>query len=83
MPMPDETLDLCLADICRGPRAADFAADPAGTLADYDLSPQVRDELLRADLRALLARGAHPMLVMYLARGRGLTVRSYVAEVAP
>ena len=33
--------------------------------------------------RSLLARGAHPILVMYLARGRGLTGPAYVAEVAP
>lgn len=80
--MSDASLDLCLADICRGPRAADFEADPVATLADYDLAPDARDEVLRGDVRALLARGAHPMLVMYLARRQGLIGPSYVAEVA-
>lgn len=81
--MPDATLDLCLVDICRGPRTAEFEANPEATLAGYDLPADVRREVLSGDVRALLARGAHPMLVMYLARHRGLSGPSYVAEVAP
>ena len=69
--MSAATLTQLLIDITRGPRKDAYAADPAHVLAGSALDEGLRAAVLRQDIGALWLAGAHPMALMYFARGIG------------
>jgi len=60
-----------LIDVTRGPLKDAFAADAAAVLATSRLEASLRVAILERDVAALWLAGAHPMALMYFARGSG------------
>jgi hypothetical protein len=65
------TLTQFLIDVTRGHRKAEFAADPDAVLAASPLEEAMRTAVRSQDIGALWNAGAHPMALMYFARGCG------------
>jgi hypothetical protein len=63
-------------------RAA-LAQDPEAALSGFDLDPGERDALLKGDVAALYAQGAHEYVLMWLGRAEvfGLTVPGYMQRI--
>jgi hypothetical protein len=60
-----------LVDITRGHRTSEFAADPEAVLAASPLDDRMRTAIREQDIGTLWRAGAHPMALMYFARGCG------------
>lgn len=69
--MSGATLTQFLVDITRGQRKDEFGRDPHGVLATSSLDDGLRAAVLSQDIGALWLAGAHPMALMYFARGSG------------
>ena len=56
-----------------------FTADPAGALAGFPLTAEEVSALMQGDVATLYLGGAHPFLLLHLARHRlsGLDNRTY------
>ncbi len=65
------TLSQFLVEVTRGHRQAEFAADPDSVLAASPLDDEIRAAVRAQDIGTLWRAGAHPMALMYFARGCG------------
>ena len=74
-------IDVCLTDICRRGRAAEFKANPDEFLRRYRLTDEEREALLEADFPRLYDMGVHPMLLLYYSRVQGLPLPEYIARI--
>jgi hypothetical protein len=74
----DAALTQVLVDVTRGARRDAFAADPEA-IAAAPLAPAVRAALVARDVGALWRAGAHPMALLYFARGLGWDNARYYA----
>jgi hypothetical protein len=69
--MTVHAIDRLCYDVAHDPATASaLRTDPLPELARRPLSPEEVDELLRGDVAALYARGAHPVLLVRLAQAR-------------
>ncbi len=69
--MSAAALTQLLVDITRGHRKAEFAGDLAGVLAASPLDEHLRAAIRAQDIGELWRAGAHPMALLYFARGSG------------
>ena len=66
-----------LVDVTRGPRRGDFAADRRAVVDASALDAPLRAAVLDDDVAVLWLAGAHPMALLYYARGSGWTNERY------
>ncbi len=71
-----------LVDITRGPLKQAFAADREAVLAASPLSDTMREAIRSQDVAGLWLAGAHPMALMYFARGAGWDNERYYGCIA-
>lgn len=79
--MADDLLNLCLFEICRGPKADLYRSSPVDAVAGYGLDPDTERAVAEGDVETVLRRGGHPILTMYLGRMHGMTLADYKRAV--